>query len=253
MSSTLPVIGRLVLDFDGVLCDSAEECLDISWLAYTGAPVDAFARRDRGEYAVPPAVAERYWRTRPFMRHLAQFVVPLLDAPAPTDRAAFAERFASLPEGLADTFAAAARAYRAEVRFRHRDAWLAVHGVWPQVARLVDGAYIATARDSASVLEILGAHGVRANAARIYDQLTEKTAALAHIASRESLARADVWLLDDSIDNCLAARAAGFGAGWASWGCSDEGDEAIALARGLPVITLDDLAVQSAERAASRV
>jgi hypothetical protein len=84
---------------------------------------------------------------------------------------------------------------------------------------------------------------VQANAARIFDELSEKTAALGEIAERESLAPADVWLLDDSIDNCLAVQAAGFGAGWASWGCGDPGDEAIALAHGIPVMGLDDLRV----------
>ena len=123
-----------------------------------------------------------------------------------------------------------------------REPWLALHGVWPQVARLVDGAYLATARDRASVAEILGAHDVRVDPARIFDELTEKTATLGEVARRESRDRGDVWLLDDSIDNCLAARGAGFGAGWASWGCGDPGDRAIAEEHGIPVIALDDLA-----------
>ena len=187
---------------------------------------------------MPDDVAARYRRTRPFMRHLAHFIVPLLDGPVPSDRVAFAERFASLPEGMAAAFAAEARAYRAAVRAGRRDDWLALHGVWAPAAELVDGAYIATARDRASVIEILGAHGVRVDPGWIYDELSEKTAALAEIAEREAVPRGGVWLLDDSIDNCLAARAAGFGAGWASWGCSDLGDEAIAIARDVPVITL---------------
>jgi phosphoglycolate phosphatase-like HAD superfamily hydrolase len=241
MSPMIPGDCQLVLDFDGVLCESAGECLQIAWCAHAGVPVEAFPPRERC-YRVPADVAERYWRTRPFMRHLAHFVMPLVDGPVASDRAAFAERFASLPAGLADEFAQSARRYREAVRAQRREAWLALHGVWPQVSRLVDGAYIATARDSASVLEILGAHGVRPDPARIFDTLSEKQTALGAIAERERRARADVWLLDDSIDNCRAARAAGFGAGWASWGCGDPGDEAIAIAHDIPVITLDALA-----------
>lgn len=240
MSPPIPVFGQRVLDFDGVLCNSSKECLYIAWYANSGAPLHAFTER-HGKYAVPPEVAEGYWRTRPYMRHLAHFVVPMLGGPVPTDRAAFADRFASLPEGLADAFVVAARNYRAEVSARYRDEWLALHVVWPEVAALVEGAYIATARDRVSVLEILGAHGVKADASRIFDELSEKTAALGEIAARESLAPADVWLLDDSIDNCLAARRAGFGARWASWGCGDPSDEATALTHGLPAIGLEDL------------
>lgn len=238
LSATIRGAGQLVLDFDGVLCDSAAECLRICWFAMTGKSVAAFSSAE----AVPTDVAARYWHTRPFMRHLAHFVVPLLDGPAPHDRAAFAERFDGLPEGFADAFAAKARAYRTAVRDRQRAAWLDLHGVWSQVADLIPGAYLATARDRDSVVEILGAHGFRPDPARIYEELSEKTSTLATIAVRESLAHADVWLLDDSIDNCLAARDAGFDAGWASWGCGDPGDEAIARANQIPVVTLDDVA-----------
>ncbi len=238
MNLPIPHGGKLVLDFDGVLCDSATECLHIAWGAYNGFGVEAFGA-DAGTYAVPADVAERYWRTRPSMRHLAHFIVPLLDGPEPADRAAFAERFASLPAATTAAFTWAAREYREAVRAHRRDAWLALHGVWPEIAALAEGAYIATARDRGSVCEILAAHGVRADPSRIYDELSEKTGALAEIAAREALDRSDVWLLDDSVDNCRMAKDAGFGAGWASWGCSDPGDEAIAVAEGIPVIGLE--------------
>src|ERR1044072_2695046 len=115
-----PRAGQLVLDFDGVLCDSATECLHIIWASYNGFGVEAFGART-GPHALPADVAARYGRTRPFMRHLAHFVVALLDGPVPSDRVAFAELFASLPEGMADAFAADARAYRAAVRAERRD------------------------------------------------------------------------------------------------------------------------------------
>ncbi len=188
MSAGLPNTKQLVLDFDGVLCDSTTECLHIAWGAWAGVPVEAFAARE-GKHAVPPDVVRRYHGTRRYIRHLAQFVVPLLDGPAPTDRAEFAQRFASLPDGMADDFAHAAGEYRAAVRTRRRDTWLALHGVWPQVCALVEGAYIATARDRASVLDILGAHQVRPDPARIFDELVDKPAALAEIAERESTPR----------------------------------------------------------------
>jgi phosphoglycolate phosphatase-like HAD superfamily hydrolase len=238
MNVPVPRGGQLVLDFDGVLCDSAGECLDIIWASSNDFGIEAFAARD-GKHAVPAEVAEAYWSTRPYMRHLQHFIVPLLGGPVPEDRAAFAERFASLAPGVADAFAKAARTYREAVRAGRRDDWLARHGVWPQVAELVDGAYIATARDRASVIDILAAHGVQADPARIFDELTEKTATLARIAARESLTPDKVWLLDDSVDNCRAAKAAGFGAGWASWGCSGPGDEATAVAHAIPVIRLE--------------
>ena len=251
MTATVPAMGQLVLDFDGVLCDSATECLHISWASFQGFGVEAFGART-GAYAVPAEVADRYRRTRPYMRHLAHFLVPLLDETAPADRAAFAERFASLPEGMADSFARNARAYRTAVREQRRDAWLALHGVRDQVADLVEGSYIATARDRASVIEILGAHGVHAEEDRVFDKLNEKTAALGEIAERESLPPAEVFLLHDSLDDCLAVKAAGFGACWVSWGCRGPDDPAIVEAHGIPVVTLDDLSAVGRTRSRAR-
>ncbi len=236
MTVTIPHGSRLVLDFDGVLCDSALECLHIVVRAHAGAPAAAFLD------PIEDDVAARYWSTRPFMSHMGHFLVPLLGGLAPADRAAFAARFATIPTAQVEAFAAAARAYRALVRSERREQWLALHEVWPQVSRLVEQAYVATARDRASVMEILAAHGVHADPGRIYDELGEKTAALAEIAARESVSPADVFLLDDAIQNCLAAQAAGFATGWASWGCGDPGDEATAIEHGIPVIALADLA-----------
>jgi phosphoglycolate phosphatase-like HAD superfamily hydrolase len=236
VSFKIPATSQLVLDFDGVLCDSALECLHIIVRALAGAPVSAFLD------PIDDDVAVRYWRTRPFMSHMGHFLVPLLGGLAPADREAFAARFAEIPKAQVESFAAAARAYRELVRGERREDWLALHEVWSQVSRLVGRAYIATARDRVSVLEILSAHGVQADPGRIYDELGEKTAALADISRRESVAPADVFLLDDAIQNCLAAQAAGFGTGWASWGCGDPGDESIAIAHDIPVIALDDLA-----------
>ncbi|MEA2494237.1 MAG: hypothetical protein QOJ29_2148 [Thermoleophilaceae bacterium] len=229
----------LVLDFDGVLCDSVDECLQIAWFAHTGAPARAFA--EQGIAAVPPVVAARFRRARPFMRQLAHFLVPLLDAPATRDAAAFDAYFARLPQEQTAAFAAAATAYRSAVRRAYSERWLTAHRVHARIAAMAHDTYIATARDDASVTAILGAHDVQVTPARVFGSLHEKTAALASIAALESARAQDVWLIDDSVQNCLAAHAAGFGACWASWGYRVPGDPAIACSAGIPAVTPDDL------------
>jgi len=229
----------LVLDFDGVLCDSIEECTLVAHLAYEGLPARAFA--EPGLAGVPPDVVERFRHYRPFMRHLGHFLVALVDTGPPQDHAAFAARYARVPTARAETFVETATAVRAEVRRDHLAAWLARHRVEAAIAALAAGAYIATARDASSVLEIGRAHGLRLNHARIFHSLRDKTDALASIASLESVRRSDVRLVDDSIENCLAAKAAGFGAGWATWGYHAPGDAKIARTHRIGALTVDEL------------
>ena len=223
-----------VFDFDGVVCDSIRECRRIAWYAFVGGAVADFG------IEVPDRVRERFGHQRPFMRQLAHFIVPLLDGPEIADRASFDARCDELAAVDTRAFTAAADAYRAAVRGARRAEWLACHDVHPEVVALLDGAYIATARDGESVLELLAAHGVRMDPERIFASLTSKTGALAEIAGLEGVDPAGVQLIDDSVVNCLAARKAKFGAAWASWGYGAPGDEAIARDDGIPVLKLAD-------------
>ena len=224
-----------VFDFDGVVCDSIRECRRIAWYAFVNGAVADFATE------VPDRVRDRFGRQRPFMRQLVHFIVPLPEGPEIADRAAFDARFDELAAGDARAFTEAAHAYRAAVRGARHAEWLACHDVQPKIVALLGGAYIATARDRESVLDLLAAHGVRMDPERIFASLTDKTGALAEISRLEGVDPAGVQLVDDSVVNCLAARKAKFGAAWASWGYGAPGDDAIARDNGIPVLTLADL------------
>lgn len=240
MSTTSPRRHEvLVLDFDGVLCDALDECTLVAHLVHAGlAPAD-FA--DPGLAGIPAAVIEHVRRCRPFMRHLGHFIVPLVTTVPPPDRAAFAAQFARIPRAQVEAFIDAATTFRAAVRRDHEAQWLEHHHVKGRVAARANGAYIATARDAESVWQILRSHGARPNAARIFPSLRDKTGALEVIASLESVTAADVRFVDDSIENCLAATAAGYTAEWASWGHHAPGDAEIAHEHGIRSLTIDDL------------
>lgn len=241
MTSATAADGRavLALDFDGVLCDSIEECTLVAHIANEGLPAAAFAAP--GMAGVPSAVAERIRHSRPFVRHLGQFLVALTIDRPPRDHAAFAACYARIPAARVDAFVAAAIAIRAAVRRDHLQCWLARHRFETALTAIAGQAYIATARDADSVRVILEAHEVQFDDARIMHSLREKTHALESIASRESVLRSDVRLVDDSIENCLAARAAGFATDWAAWGYHAPGDHRTARANGIRALTVDDL------------
>ncbi len=230
----------LVFDFDGVLCDSLEECMMVAWYAYKSKPVGHFL--DPALEGVPPEVLERFQRCRPFMRHLGHFLLPLVvTSDLPTTHAGFAAQYQALPPADVERFADAANDYRKKLRSEHAEPWHARHTVQDELRELVAGAYIATARDSASVGHILRAHGFEVDDGRVFGSLRDKTDALTQVAARESRDPADVVLVDDSVENCVAARKAGFGAYWATWGYHAEGDAGTAERHKIPALSVEDL------------
>lgn len=236
----------LVFDFDGVLCDSLQECTMVAWYAHTGGRVSDFV--DPGLAGVPPEVIDRFERCRPFMRHLPHLLVPLVELQPPTTRDAFTARYDAIAACDAEAFARAAEQFRADLRREHPRRWCEQHAVERRLAALVEGAYIATARDNASVRHILRAHGMAIGDDHIFGSLRTKPPALDAIASREACSRDAVVLVDDCIENCIAAREAGFAAHWASWGYHAPEDAETARRRGIPALTVEALLHQPTRR-----
>jgi phosphoglycolate phosphatase-like HAD superfamily hydrolase len=234
------------LDFDGVICDSLPEGLLISWNAHTGAPVEAFV--EPGLAGVPPEEIDRFTRCRPFTRHLGHWLVPFVISSVPATHAEFAARYDELPEQAITTFMAAAARYRTQVRRDYPDRWLAHHSVQPQLRDVLIGAYVVTARDIDSVRQILNAHAMGIDDSRIFGSRGDKHDALRTIAVREAVAPADVTLVDDNIENCVAAHVAGYGAWWATWGYNAAADRAHAITHGIRAISIDALRQSTAPR-----
>lgn len=229
----------LALDFDGVICDSLGEGLLISWNAHIGAPVRAFA--DPGLAGVPPEVADRFTRCRPFARHFGHWLVPFVVDSAPTSHAEFAARYRELPEAQVREFTAAAGRYRAQVRGVYPAQWLAHHRVQFGLGNVLAQAYVVTARDAGSVRQILNAHAMGTDETRIFGSRSDKNAALQAIAVREAVEPPAVTLVDDNVENCMVAKADGYDAWWATWGYNSAADRARAAGCGIYAISIDML------------
>ena len=237
MSTTAVRTGVLALNFDGVIGDSLEGGLLISWNAHMRAPVRAFV--EPGPAVAPPDVVDRFTCCRPFTRHVGHWLVPFVIRSMPTARVESAARYDELCAPTIEVFACAAEDYRTEVRRGHPGQWLAHHRVQPGIDEVVADAYIVTAREGESVRQILSAHAMGVDETRILESCTDRQRALESIAAGEDLAPADRTLVDDNIDNCLAACAAGYGVWWSTWGHEAAADEAPAVARGITAMSID--------------
>lgn len=233
--------GVLVLDFDGVICDSWRECAFITWAGQHGWAPSEFAASSFP--AIPGAFIQRFLALRGYARHLGHFLVPVLPSSAQIScRADFDLYYAGLAPEVVATFVERALRFRASVRNRHREQWLAFHVLYEGVPELLsplsDRLYIVTGRDRQSIRELLARHGIAVPSERIYSERGSKGAALCDIQASE---HAGVHFIDDDLDDVVAAKAAGHRAVWALWGYSAPEDRARAVRLGVPVLSLPEL------------
>jgi phosphoglycolate phosphatase-like HAD superfamily hydrolase len=236
-----PGPGVLVLDFDGVICDSWRECALVTWAAHHRWRADEFG--DDAFAALPPGFVARFRALRGYARRLGDFLVPVLTTDEHVgSQQDFDRALARLDPAVIAQFVQRATAFRAAARDGHHARWLAFHDLYDGIAELlaglVDRMYIVTARDSTSVKQLLSAHGIDVPPDRIYGSRESKDAALADIRIRE---RSWLYFVDDSLPNVVAAQAAGHRAAWALWGYSAAEQHAEATRLGVPALTLHDL------------
>lgn len=231
----------LVLDFDGVICDSWRECALVTWGGqHDWAPaefgVSAFQ-------AIPAAFVERFLALRGYARHLGHFLVPVLAGSEQIKcQHDFDRYYADLAPNVVAEFVERASRFRASVRNGQRAQWLAFHELYEGIPGLLstlgNRLYIVTARDRESVRELLAAQGIAVAAERIYGEQQNKSAALFDIQARE---HAYVFFVDDNLDNVMAAQSDGHHAAWALWGYSAPEHRAKADWLAVPVLSLPEL------------
>ncbi len=151
----------LVLDFDGVICDSIDECFVSSWAAYHELHLG------RPSAAATPDDREGFARLRPFVRSGEDFVLiqEILERGlAVSDQAGFDK--VSRDGGMASRYRELFYRAREEFLKRDRAAWLALNRVYPHVKRALGRLPASAALSVLStkkppfIAEILSANGI---------------------------------------------------------------------------------------------
>jgi phosphoglycolate phosphatase-like HAD superfamily hydrolase len=237
----------VVFDFDGVICNSTEECLITgynAWMRYNGNK--GFVRSVE---EVPPALAEYFRPLRSLVRTGGQYFAIFnsfkngrILSEADFDRAC--GRFVREMAEFERLFFLC----RSELRDADRGYWLDLlacyNGLLTGMARIMErtGIYIVTGKDRDSVQAFLGRHSVTIPDNRIYDTnaARDKAAALETIAKNEKRPMADIIFLDDNINHLLHPRKAGCMVHLAGWGYHLPEHLQRAEIEGIDVLELND-------------
>ena len=200
----------LVLDFDGVICDSIDECFASSWAAYHHLYLG------RHPAYMPVSLRRDFARLRPLVRGGADFML-IQEMLEKGESASRQFEFDALARGAGDEklrlFHDLFYKARAEMLQKDRQSWLAMNRIYPHVAaalsRLPAGApvYILSTKKPEFIAEVLSAKGFELPRERILYSGSEKKLAIVSNVGREG-GFAEATFVDDQIDHLLCEEAA---------------------------------------------
>ena len=198
-----PAPTLLVLDFDGVICDSVDECFVASW--------EARFRLHSGTGPVPEppgGQAAAFAHLRPFVRNGEDFLVILEAAgrgTAPADQAGFDALAATLPARDLAGFKARFYAARERMLAEERPRWLGLNRIYPHarealrtVVRAGVPLCILSTKRAPYILEILAAGGIELPPGDVHHTTGRKEPVVRELLDRSGCARA--VFVDDQVD-----------------------------------------------------
>jgi len=216
----------IALDFDGVICDSLDECLITAYNAY---------HRIRGGTSwindlsgVKPAVAGRFRQTRHLARNAPEFWLVIHWALTEKDLLDMAQ-FNALKPDYFDHCAAFEPVFfesRRQLQSENLSKWLALHRIYPE---FLDGwedvrgrfpIHIVTTKDLVSV-QHFNRHwqlGIPDDQLWTKERRLTKAETIRQIAARSGCQPANVLFVDDHPQHVRDVASTGARCFWASWG-----------------------------------
>jgi phosphoglycolate phosphatase-like HAD superfamily hydrolase len=216
----------VVFDFDGVVCDSTDECMVTSWNAWEEWESRDHFRNDLSKFTENDKLNFR--KVRPRVRGAGEYYIL---------RRAFSEGVVIDDQEIYDKLEEQWQEniklfkvvfFKARERLRQNDinAWIGLHPVFDDVIRVMkilndqNRLYIATLKDAKSVKLILKSKGLNIEKNRLLDQskITSKLQALDKFRKQIGCGKKDMIFIDDNVTHILKPKAAGYLVYLATWG-----------------------------------
>lgn len=253
----------LVLDFDGVIFDSAREGLLVSLRTYLslepGSPLAAEAPALEAALGDPGTSILAVPRLAAFMALMALgnraedygVTWAILDQGHPvSDQAGYDSFYAGTRPDWRQDFHRRFYDVRHELATGHTDEWLRLHRPYPHLVEMLRRRVgqvpfaIATAKDGQSVRVLLAAHGLDELFTRelVLDKETgvSKRAHLEILQARLGVPTSELTFVDDKLNHLRAIEPLGVRGVLAAWGYNGSRERSQARARGFAVATTEN-------------
>lgn len=243
----------IALDFDGVICDSAAECLVSAYQAFASVRGVSFAPEAD---AVPDRWQDGFYRLRPFTRDGKDYlmVLHLLDIGVSIHtQADFDSESDARMRNLLEIYGAGSardldsrfQESRKAIRLRDEEAWMEMNPLYQGVAEALDrcrdgfdSIYVTTFKPTDAAARILRHHRIPLPEGQILgvDKIGEsadKNNHMERVRGMTSVPLEDIHYVDDQVSHLRAALGLGVLCYLATWGYNN--DQQAEEARGLGI------------------
>jgi phosphoglycolate phosphatase-like HAD superfamily hydrolase len=215
-----------VFDFDGVVCDSTDECMVTSWNAWKKWKGRTGFRKTISEFTEKEVVQFR--KIRPRVRGAGEYYIVHRAFSEGIDiegQSHYNQLEADWKEYITP-FKAVFFEMRERLRDINLDAWIDLHPVYDGVIEIMKQIndqkklYIATLKDGKSVRLILEKQGLFIEEEKLLDQaqITSKLQALDYFRKQVDCHKNDMIFIDDNVTHLLDPKSSGYPVYLATWG-----------------------------------
>ena len=239
----------IVFDFDGVVCDSTNECMITSWNTWQFLHSTNNYREKVRDFSV--VEQKDFRKVRPYVRGAGEYYIlhrAKQENITITDQILF-DHYSKLWSHSTESYKKAFLNFRKEFRKKNLIKWIDLHLVFNEIIiilkKLVDRdlLFIATLKDKESVQLILNYHGINLPASKILDQKSIKTKneALDKICSLTNTAKNQLIFFDDNLTHLIEPHNSGYEVYLTDWGSILPEFKTSAIELGLPLAKISEL------------
>ena len=219
----------LALDFDGVLCDSAKECLINSYNSYNIAE-QKNTEKSYSMEMIDSREVELFLKFRPLVR-IAREYYPLwylISKNQPIDPSMNIQEQIRIPEKKLDAFNTIFFQQRREWMKKDEFSWLYFNPLYPGIKKVLlelikyENTYIVSSKNAPAINSILKHNQIDFPTDNIWgsDSDLDKPDIFRKLKEKNAISYSDIIFLDDNIENLMKAKELGISVFWASWGYS---------------------------------
>jgi len=224
-----------VFDFDGVICDSTNECMVTAWNAWDRWNGGDDFRNNLSSFSKDEISSFR--PLRPYVRGAGEYYSVMKNITSGKDNILNQKDYDNYLENekeFIEPFKNIFLSERQRLRGENIDNWIALHEIYPDVIRalkflhLKEKLFIATLKDKESVFLILKSVGINLLESEILDQsqIKSKLEALNMVCRDKELKKEDLLFLDDNVTHLIDPHLNGYNVLHTSWGnCLEEHHE----------------------------
>lgn len=233
-----------VFDFDGVVCDSTDECMVTSWNAWEKWESRPGFRKEVSEFDEEEKA--KFRKLRPRVRGAGEYYIlrrAFSEGINIENQADYSQLEADWKAHLTP-FKALFFEEREHLRGLNLDAWIDLHPIYDGVIERMKSfndqgrLYIATLKDGESVRLILKKQGLVVEDKKFLDQaqITSKLQALDRFRSQISCEKDDMIFIDDNVTHLLEPQLSGYPVYLAAWGSTVDEYLEIAEQKKIPLL-----------------